>query len=206
MQYLLVEEITGFFSFLNGVTLFLEELGHLGLALYTIIEVLLIIPPIEILYYPLILLKPDEWVFYLLNVTIFNIFASMLGYYIGMKIGYPVLKYLSNEEMLEKAHKLFERWGVLAVAVGAFTPIPFTIVVFLGGITKMNFKKFIIAGFLGRFPRYLLGGYLVRYVFEGISTKIDQYILILSIIGMLLFVLFYILQGFYNLHKKRQQV
>jgi len=205
MQYLLVEEITGFFSFLNGFIVFLEELGHIGLALYTMIEVLLIIPPIEILYYPLILLNPDEWLLYLVNITIFNILASMLGYYIGMKIGYPVLKYLSNEDLLEKAHKLFEKWGVLAVALGAFTPIPFTIVVFLGGITKMDFKKFVIAGFLGRFPRYLLGGYLVRYVFEGISAKIDQYILILSIIGMFLFVIYYIIQGLYNLHKKRQQ-
>ena len=203
MFYLLVDEVTGVFSFLNPVIEFLEALGHIGLAIYTFIEVLLIIPPIEILYYPLILLNPDEWVLYLINVTVFNVLASILGYYIGMKIGYPVLKYLSNEELLEKTHKLFEKWGVLAVAVGAFTPIPFTIVVFLAGITRMDFKKFIFAGFLGRFPRYLLGGYLVRYVFEGINSKIDQYILILSIVGMLLFIVYYLIQGIYNLQKKR---
>lgn len=163
----------------------------------------MIIPPIEVIYYPLILLNMDTWYLYLLNVTIMNILASALGYYIGMNIGLPVLKYLTSDQIVEKAHKLFEKYGVLAVAVGAFTPIPYTIVVFLGGIAKMDFKKFIIAGFLGRFPRYLIGGYVLVYVLQEFDSEVlNQYTLIVSIIGMLLFILYYILRGVYNMYRR----
>lgn len=205
MLYLLTTEVTGFFTFLNPIINALEELDHFGLALYTFFEVLLIIPPIEVIYYPLIQLNVDTWYLYLLNVVAFNVLASALGYFVGKKIGYPVLRFFASEEVLEKAHVLFEKWGVLAVAIGAFTPIPYTIVVFLAGITKMNFKKFMIAGFLGRVPRYVIGGYAIVYIIQGINNDLlNQYMLIMSIIGMLLIVLYYIVQTLYNVNKKRR--
>ena len=206
MIYLLTGEVTGFFSFLNPIIEFLEELGHTGLALYTFIEVLLIIPPIEVIYYPLIQLNPDHWYLYLINVVVFNVMASAVGYFVGKKIGYPVLSFFSSEEILEKAKELFDKWGVMAVAIGAFTPIPYTIVVFLAGISKMDFKKFMIAGFVGRVPRYIIGGYLVAFIVTSInSDKLNEYMLIISIIGMISFGLYYLIQGGYNLYKKGKQ-
>lgn len=179
----------------------LEALGHFGLAIYTFIEVLLIMPPIEVIYYPLILLDVDHWYLYFINVSVMNVIASMVGYFVGMKIGYPILRYFSSEEVLDKAQKLFDKYGILAVAIGAFTPIPYTIVVFLGGITRMDFKKFIIAGFVGRVPRYLVGGFFVKKF--GESDTLNEIMMIVSIVGMLVFILYYIAQGFYNRYKKR---
>ncbi len=207
MFYLLTDNVNGFFSFLNPIISFLEDLDHFGLALYTFIEVLLILPPIEVIYYPLIQLNVETWYLYLMNVIFFNLLASMVGYFVGMKVGSPILRYFSSEEVLEKAKRLFDKWGVMAVAIGAFTPIPYTIVVFLAGISKMNFKKFVIAGFIGRVPRYVLGGYVVAYIVTELNSDLlNEYMLILSIVGMLLFGLYYLLQGVYNLYKKRQQV
>ncbi len=207
MMYQLSSEVTGFFSFLNPIIEFLEELGHTGLAIYTFIEVMLILPPIEVIYYPLIQLNPEKWYLYLINVVVFNVIASMIGYYIGRKIGYPILRYFSSEEVLEKAKNLFDKWGVMAVAIGAFTPIPYTIVVFLAGISKMDFKKYMIAGFVGRVPRYVIGGYVIAYLVTSVnSAKLNEYMLIMSIVGMLAFVLYYILQGVYNVYKKRKMV
>lgn len=206
MTYLLVDEVSGFFSFLNPIINFLEELDHIGLALYTFFEVLLIIPPIETIYYPLVQLNVDTWYLYLLNVVVFNIIASAIGYYIGMKIGYPMLRFFASEEVLEKAKKLFDRWGILAVALGAFTPVPYTIVVFLAGISRMDFKKFMLAGILGRVPRYVIGGYVLVFIVQGINSEVlNQYMLIMSIIGMLLVALYYVLQTIYNVYKKKQQ-
>ncbi len=207
MLYLLSSEVSGFFSFLNPIIQFLEELDHVGLALYTFFEVLLIIPPIEVIYYPLVQLNVDVWYLYLLNVVVFNIIASAIGYYVGMKIGYPILRFFASEEVLEKAKKLFDKWGVLAVAIGAFTPVPYTIVVFLGGISRMDFKKFMIAGIIGRVPRYVIGGYTLVYIVQEINSEVlNEYMLILSIVGMLLVILYYVLQTMYNIYKKRQKV
>lgn len=196
-------------DFVYDVIDVLEGMGHFGLAIYTFFEVVLVIPPIEVIYYPLILLEnADPWYFYLLNVVFFNVIASAIGYHIGKKIGYPVLRFFASEEILDKAHKLFEKWGVLAVAVGAFVPfVPYTIVVFLGGITKMDFKKFMISGFLGRVPRYVIGGYLIAFAKATIdSQEINEYMLIVSVVGMLLFIIYYILQGIYNLYKRQRTV
>ena len=206
MIFLLTNEVSGFFSFLNPIIDFLQDLGHFGLAIYTFFEVVLIIPPIEVIYYPLILLDADNWYLYLINVVLFNVIASMFGYYVGKKIGYPMLRYFSSDEMLDKAQKLFDKWGILAVAMGAFLPfVPYTIVVFLGGITRMDFKKFMISGFVGRVPRYVIGGYVVAKVVQEVnSAELNEYMLILSIVGMLLFVIYYIIQGIYNLLKRQR--
>jgi len=208
MNILLTSEISGFFSFLNPIIDLLQDLGHTGLALYTFFEVILVIPPIEVIYYPLILLDVDHWYLYLMNVVFFNVIASAFGYFVGKKIGYPILRYFSSEEILYKAQKLFDKWGVLAVAIGAFVPfIPYTIVVFLGGITRMDFKKFMIAGFLGRVPRYIIGGYIVAKVVQEVdSSELNEYMLIVSIVGMMLFIIYYIIQGMYNIYKKQHSI
>jgi membrane protein YqaA with SNARE-associated domain len=101
MIFLLANEVTGFFSFLNPIINTLEELDHVGLALYTFFEVLLVIPPIEVIYYPLVQLNIDTWYLYLLNVIVFNIIASAFGYFVGMKIGYPVLRFFASEATLD---------------------------------------------------------------------------------------------------------
>jgi len=207
MMFLLSDNVTGFFSFLNPIINLLEELDHLGLAIYSFFEVLLIIPPIEVIYYPLVQLNVDTWYLYLINVVVMNVIASMVGYYVGIKIGYPMLRFFASEETLQKAHKLFEKWGVLAVALGAFTPVPYTIVVFLAGITKMDFKKFLIAGFLGRVPRYVIGGYAIVYILQGINNSVlNEYMLIMSILGMIVVALYYVGQTFYNAYKRKQKV
>ena len=111
-----------------------------------------------------------------------------------------------HRRALEKAKRLFDKWGILAVALGAFTPVPYTIVVFLAGISKMDFKKYMIAGILGRVPRYVIGGYLLVFIVQEINSEvINEYMLIMSIIGMLLVVLYYVLQSIYNIYKKKQQ-
>lgn len=207
MLYLLVDDVSGFFSFLNPIVNTLESLDHVGLALYTFFEVLLVIPPIEVIYYPLIQLNVETWYLYLLNVVVFNILASAFGYFVGMKVGYPFLRFFASEATLAKATKLFDKYGILAVALGAFTPVPYTIVVFLAGISKMDFKKFMLAGILGRVPRYVIGGYVLVYIVQEINSDVlNQYMLIMSIIGMLLVVLYYVLQTIYNIYKRKQQV
>ncbi len=63
----------------------------------------------------------------------------------------------------------------------------------------------MIAGFLGRVPRYIIGGYLVAFVVQGIdSAELNEYMLIVSIVGMLLFIIYYIMQGLYNLYKRQR--
>jgi membrane protein DedA with SNARE-associated domain len=70
----------------------------------------------------------------------------------------------------------------------------------------MDFKKYMLAGMLGRIPRYVLGGYVLVFVLQEFDSEVlNEYTLILSIIGMLLVALYYVGQTIYNVYKKKQQ-
>lgn len=193
-----VMKVDGIFSFMQPLVNFFKDLGHYGLALYTFIEVLLVIPPIEFVLWPLILLNPENWLIYVLNVMIFNLISAAIGYFIGAKIGYAILKFFTSEEIINKTHVLFEKYGVIAVVVGAFTPIPFTIVVYLSGISKINFWKYIGAVFAGRLPRYLLGAFFVKKLGEKYVVEIYNYINIISFVLLFVFVLYFLFMVFKN--------
>lgn len=58
-------------------------------------------------------------------------------------------------------HRWISRYGMWALALISFQPIlPFEIGGFIAGLTKMPFRKFLIALWIGKFPKYLLLIYL----------------------------------------------
>lgn len=180
---------------------FLVQWGHLGLAIYTVIETLLIIPPIEIILTPLVLSNPSDWLIYSLNAIFFTFFASALGYYIGMKIGYPILTKITSKDLVDKAHNLFDKYGVLAVAIVGFTPIPYTIVVFLAGISKMNFIKYMISAMIARSSRFIIVSYFVSKFIEA-GSKAQMYY---AIIGGAIIILYFIVDTIIKKYKKSKQ-
>jgi membrane protein YqaA with SNARE-associated domain len=61
---------------------------------------------------------------------------------------------------LNKGKKLFDRYGIWAVIVGAFSPIPYSSICWTAGIYNMKFKPFIITSLLTRIPRFFLMGFI----------------------------------------------
>jgi len=93
-----------------------------------------------------------------------SVLGGSVGYAIGRFLGEPVVKKFIKEEHYIKGHKLFEKYGIWAVLAGALTPIPYKVICWMAGIFEMNFFKFLLVSFLGRFPRFfavaLLGQFL----------------------------------------------
>lgn len=182
-----IHQLFDWFEYLGEIFV---SIGHLGLAFYTIIETLLIIPPIEIVLLPLAILNPDAWFWYALNAIIFTFVTTWVGYYIGIKFGYSLFKKVVSEKYVKSFENLFEKYGILAVALVAFTPIPYTIAVYMGGIVRMDFKKFMTAAMLGRIPRFLIGAYVASRLQ---STQLDaKTTLTISIVGAVLVIGYFI--------------
>lgn len=94
-----------------------------------------------------------------------NYCGACTTYYIGL-VGRKDLieKYLSiSQKHLNNAEKWFKKYGVYSLLF-TWLPLVGDAITAMGGIMRLDFKKFSIFVFLGKFLRYLL----VAYVFLGI--------------------------------------
>ncbi|HEY7160129.1 MAG TPA: hypothetical protein VH815_02675, partial [Acidobacteriota bacterium] len=72
----------------------------------------------------------------------------------------------------------FDKYAFLTVAVAALLPIPVDIVRLLAISRAYNYWKYLLAAFVGRFPRYLI----LAYLGKELSVK---WILIIFVVSSL---------------------
>ena len=150
---------------------------------------------------PLTLLRPDKWVEYAINISVSCLIGALVGYKMGERVGEPILTKIGvKKKNIEKVKDYINKYDVLAMAIFSFTPIPFTIGVFVAGIVKMNKIKYFFTVLIARSIRYFIVGYMCVYMS---SNNINGWYvsLILLVIGVL-FVLMYYLVLYIN--KKRK--
>lgn len=145
------------------------------------------IPP-DVLQMAMSVLHPKLAIYYATMATIGSISGGVLGYFIGLKGGRPLLiKWISQHKM-EMVENAFARWGGWAVAISAFTPIPYKVFTIAAGTFKVKLKTFVIASILGRGGRFFIVGILFYFFGEEISNFIHKYFNILSVgfIGLII--------------------
>ena len=93
-----------------------------------------------------------------------SVVAALVSFYISRKGGRSIaLRFVSKKGILF-ADNWFNRWGVWAVFLGRLAPfIPFDVISYSAGLTKMRFKSFLSPTIIGTLPRALF------YVFIGNS-------------------------------------
>lgn len=87
--------------------------------------------------------------------TFGSVSGGVFAYFLGKFFGEPLVKKIMGEEKFIKAEALYHRWGVYAVIVAGITPVPFKVFCWLSGILELELPRFIVASFVGRFPRFL---------------------------------------------------
>ena len=93
-----------------------------------------------------------------LIATFASILGACVGYLLGLFLGHPVAERLFKKH-LSSVELWFNRYGMWAVFLAAFTPIPFKVFTWSSGIFELNFKKFLIAAFSGRFVQFFIAAY-----------------------------------------------
>jgi len=83
-----------------------------------------------------------------------SVLGGSVGYFLGKFLGEPVAKKIIKEHYYQKGEELFNKYGIYAILVGALTPVPYKVICWMAGTFEMNFVKFFIASFVGRFPRF----------------------------------------------------
>lgn len=123
------------------------------------------IPP-DVLLIPMILAKPvDAWRLAWLT-TWTAVLGSLLGYAIGFFAIEWLLPYIHDwgyADTYQQAKDFFAEYGVWAVLVGSFTPIPFKVFTITAGAMDMSLLPFVAIAFFGRAKRFYLVAAAMKY-------------------------------------------
>jgi membrane protein YqaA with SNARE-associated domain len=75
-----------------------------------------------------------------------------------------------------RAKEWFDTWGVWAVFVAGFSPIPYKIFTISAGVAVLNFPGFVVASLIGRGARFFLVAGFVVAGGERMETMVATYI------------------------------
>ena len=128
--------------------------------------------------------------------TLGSLFGAMLGYWIGMRGGRPLLNRLFAEERILYVERQYQRRDVWAVTIAAFTPIPYKVFAIGAGAFRLNFRRFMLASLLGRGGRFFLVGFLITIFGTQVEAVVDEYFDVLAIAFVVLLILGFIVIRF----------
>lgn len=110
-------------------------------------------------------------------------FTSLLGGMAGYAIGYflfesiePWLHEMGYWPAYLQGKAWFDRYGVWAVFVAGFSPIPYKVFTISAGVVVLNFPGFVIASFIGRGARFFLVAALVVAGGSRMEALIPKYV------------------------------
>lgn len=109
--------------------------------------------------------------------------ASLIGGIAGYGLGYflfeaiePWLHDMGYWPAYLKGKEWFDSWGVWAVFVAGFSPIPYKIFTISAGVAALSFPGFVIASLIGRGARFFLVAGLIVAGGQRMEEMIPQYV------------------------------
>jgi len=131
------------------------------------------IPP-DVLLVGIAIRQPEMAIWFALLATVSSVAGAVVGYWLGRRVGRSLLNRLVSGDKVEKAERLVSRYGVWAILVAAFTPVPYKVFAILAGMLDLNLRTFVVASLIGRGARFLILGFLLFFYGESIEEFIDE--------------------------------
>jgi len=109
--------------------------------------------------------------------------TSLVGGIAGYAIGYflfaaiePWMHEMGYWPAYLKGKEWFDSWGIWAVFVAGFSPIPYKIFTITAGVVVLSFPGFVIASLIGRGARFFLVAGLVVAGGQRMEELIPKYV------------------------------
>jgi membrane protein YqaA with SNARE-associated domain len=146
------------------------------------------LPP-DVLLIALSIFRPP-WAFgYATICSLGSVLGGIVGYFLGLKGGRPLLKRLFSEERIRFVERYYQKYDIWAVGIAGFTPIPYKVFTISAGVFVLDLKRFILVSLVSRSARFFLVG-LVIYLFgETAKTYLTKYMNTFSIAFVALLIL-----------------
>jgi len=178
-------------EFIHSSIDFFSELGLTGLGLLAFAESSFFPIPPDILLIAMSLNTPERALLFALVCTAFSTLGGGLGYAIGKFGGRPIFYKLFSKKAhyLEKVENLYIKYGLWAVFIAAFTPIPYKVFTIASGIFTFNFPTFLLASFIGRGTRFFIIGFSLMFFGDAIKAYLE--LIILAVVVLLIVFFFW---------------
>lgn len=108
-------------------------------------------------------------------IAVAGFFGNILGYHLGFLLRtkrkeYALLQKVPEKYIIKTEH-FYQKYGKLTVVLSRFVPVVRTIAPFLGGVSAMSYKLFVLLSFAGAFIwsstvitlGYFFGAYIPSY-------------------------------------------
>lgn len=129
------------------------------------------------------LLSTNQAIFFGVICTLFSVLGAVFGYGLGKWFGKPLLSKMISESLVEKTEGFFNRYGVWAILIAAFTPIPYKVFAILSGVLQLDMKKFLISSLIGRGGRFITLGVLIAMFGDDVRDFLENEFQTITILG-----------------------
>lgn len=136
------------------------------------------IPP-DVMLAPMCMAAPARAWRYASNATVFSVLGGLAGYAIGYLLFEAVAPWLRDSHYWDAyltAREWFDRYGVWAVFVAGFSPIPYKVFTIAAGVAALGLPGFFLASLVGRGARFFLVAAVVRYAGPRLEARLLEYI------------------------------
>ena len=182
---------------LETIKEFFKQYGSIGLFFNAFFDGFILPLPPDFLLSTLVMQKIGNPTALAMICSVGSVIGGCIGYCIGRFGGRPIVnKIFSNSKFINKAEEMFTRFGVWAIVIDAFTPIPYKAITLGSGLMKFNPILFAAVSFPVRSTRYILVANTANFIGEQLRTEFERTLLVIII--MLIVFVFLI----YNLKKK----
>jgi membrane protein YqaA with SNARE-associated domain len=156
-----------FLSWVQGLAF---ALGGPGVFLIALLDSSFLSFPqvVDLLIVVLVTHHKERMIYYAGLATLGSIAGCFLLYYVGRVGGEAFVRRRFHERHVDRALAVFQKYGLLAIAVPSILPppIPFKPFVLIAGITRVRPRDFFLAVAIGRGVRYFGEGLLAVWYGE----------------------------------------
>ena len=131
-------------------------------------------------------------------VTVASVGGAMVGHWLGLRFGRPLMNKMFSESKIEPVERMFNKYGLWAILLAAFTPLPYKLFAIMSGVLDLDRKTFLIASLIGRGGRFFAIGILIFILGEDIKMFLDNHFQTLTIaVGVTVIIAIVIIAVFY---------
>jgi membrane protein YqaA with SNARE-associated domain len=160
-------------EFVMWVQAFVQAYGLPGAFVIAVLESFIFPVPTATFIAPFTALGVDP-VSVIVVATVGSVIGAVIGYVLGLKLGRPAAERLFKKH-IPKVEKWYDKYGVWAVFIAAFSPIPFKVFTWTSGIFELDFRKFLLASVIGRVLQFTIAAYVGYFVGPGVLSWLNGF-------------------------------
>ena len=138
--------------------------------------------PVDPLLFAMGVLKPELAIWYGVVCTLCSVGGAVVGWYVGRRLGRPLIRRVASARRFDHVERLFDRYGAGAILVACITPIPYKVFALAAGVLGFPIYRFVLLSLLGRGIRFMSIGLLIYLVGEAIVLVIKERLVVLSVL------------------------